>query len=97
MAEVTRVRCPICGAMPTLGNLEKTQDEKPAEVRIILQRFGGKVKVEDEHGVMPKKKKRGSAPGFIEYEDVTDQFPDSVKAMEGFFDKRIAEYQEKKK
>ena len=95
--EVTRIRCPVCGAMPTLENLEQTVKEKPAEIRIFIQRFGGKVQAQKEEGEMPKKKGRGKAPGFMEYEDVTDKYPELVAQMKGYFDGRIEQYQEGKK
>jgi len=82
--------------MPTLDNLDKTDKTKPAEVRILIQRFGGKKPAEEPTGEIPKKKKRGGAPGFIEYEDVTKQVPDQVKIIQEFFDSRIKLYQEGK-
>jgi len=97
--EIVRTRCPICGMMPTLKNLEQTAETKPAEVRIFIQTIGGKEKapllLTDE--VPYKKKGRGSAPGKIVYEDVTDKFPEQVKDMQAFFDGRIKLYQEGKK
>lgn len=93
MPEVIRVRCPICGAMPTLDNLEQTAAEKPAEIRIFIQRFGGKAQVEKVEGEIPKKKGRGKAPGYMEYIDVTEQYSEQVEKMEQFFNDRIKEYQ----
>lgn len=96
--EVTRVRCPICGMMPSLDNLEKTAKEKPAEVRIFVSRFYGKAPKTEGFGVDTpyKKKGRGSAPGRIEYEDITDKVPDEVEKLRSYFDDRIKQYQEGK-
>jgi len=96
MAEVTRVRCPICGMMPTLKNLADTAEKKPAQVRIFIQRIGGKKPVEMVPGEIPKKTKKGGAPGNIDYEDITEKVPKEVQTMMAFFDKRIEEYQEGK-
>jgi hypothetical protein len=95
--EIIRVRCPACGMMPTLDNLAYTDKEKPAEVRIFIQTLGGKAKAPPLEEGTYKKRKRGSAPGLMEYTDVTDQYPDQVKEMQAFFDKRIKLYQEGKK
>lgn len=96
MAEKVRVRCPVCGLTPFLENLEQTVEEKPTEVRIFLMKFGGKVAA----GTVPsseleggyKKKKRGSATGYMEIIDVTDQQPDQVIQMEEFFKSRCQEF-----
>lgn len=81
---------------PTLENLEQTAAEKPAEVRIFIQRYGGKAKTaEVDVELLYKKKGRGSAPGFIEWEDITDTMPDSVKKMVEYFRDRIAKFMEK--
>ena len=85
MKEITRVRCPICGMMPTLDNLGHA--EEVPTVRIYIQRMGGKVKAPQGKGY--EKKGRGSAPGFIDYEEVTAKVPELVKEMEGFFKKRV--------
>jgi hypothetical protein len=77
MKKFTRVRCPVCGMLPTLKNLDEAK-ERPAEIRIIVQRIYGKKKADKSEGEF-KKKGRGSAPGWIEYEDVTDSMPEIVK------------------
>jgi len=93
--EVIRVRCPICGALPTMPNLEAAST-KPAEIRIIIQRFGGKKPAVLTPGEIPSKTKKGGAPGFMEYEDVTESVPDQVESMKSFFDGRIKLYEEGK-
>jgi len=92
MAEKIRVMCPICGMMPFLENLEQTAKEKPAEVRLYLMKFGGKLPVEKEKEEVYKKKGRGSAPGYMVLTDITEQFPDQVKEIQKFFDARIEVY-----
>ena len=97
MAEKIRVRCPVCGSMPDLDQLVHTEKNKPAKIRIFLQKFGGKVAAEDQ-GAMPyPKKKRGSAPGYMEYIDITDTSPEEVAKVKVWFDKRVAEYQKEEK
>ncbi len=95
--EILRIRCPCCGMLPNLKVLEQTANEKPAEVRIIVNRFYGKKPAGQTEIDVFKKKKRGSAPGWIEYEDITDQVPEVVAKMQTYFDKRIAEYLKGKK
>ena len=41
MKEFLRVRCPICGAVPSLPHLAQTQQNKPAHVRLLIFRLGG--------------------------------------------------------
>ena len=92
MAEKIRVRCPVCGSMPDLDQLVQTEQNKPPQIKIFLQKFGGKVAAEDQ-GAMPyPKKKRGSAKGYMEYIDITDDQPEEVKKLKTWFDKRIEEY-----
>lgn len=93
MKEIIRIRCPLCGMMPSENNLKQTEEEKPAEVRVFICRFYGKVKAEEVPGVLYKKKGRGSAPGRIEYEDVTEQEEELLKKYQDWFDKRIEQYQ----
>lgn len=95
--EIIRIRCPFCGMLPNLKVLEQTANEKPAEVRIIVNRFYGKKPAGQLEVDVYKKKKRGSAPGWIEYEDITDQVPEVVAKMRTFFDKRVKEYLEGEK
>jgi len=92
MKEILRVRCPICGMMPSLDNLAHAA-EKDAEIRVLVQRIGGKKPASE--GEEFKKKGRGKAPGWIEYEDITEQASDQVERLKTFFDKRIAEFQSK--
>ena len=92
MKEILRVRCPICGMMPSLDNLAQTA-EKEAEIRLYMQKIYGKKPA--PAGEEFKKKGRGKAPGWIEYEDITEQAPDQVDRLKTFFDKRIAEFQGK--
>ncbi|MDP2726280.1 MAG: hypothetical protein Q8P59_01950 [Dehalococcoidia bacterium] len=94
MPEKLRIVCPICGMMSDLEQLQKTSENKPAEVRLKQQKWGGKlpagVPVE---GDLVTKKGRGSAPGYMVYEDITDQIPDEVEKVRKFFDDRIELYQ----
>ena len=94
MPEKLRIVCPVCGMMSDLETLQETNTTKPAAVRIKLQKWGGKkpagVPVE---GALPVVKGRGSAPGYMEYVDVTEQVPDEVAKMEAFFNARIELYQ----
>jgi len=94
MAERIRVRCPVCGSMPTLPQLVQTEEEKPAKIRVFLQKFGGKVAAEDQGAMAFGKKKRGSAPGYMEYIDITDASPEEVAKVKTWFDKRVKEYLE---
>lgn len=96
MAERIRVRCPVCGSMPSLDQLVQTEQTKPAQIRVFLQKFGGKVPAEDL-GAMPfGKKKKGSAKGYMEYIDITADQPEEVAKVKTWFDKRIKEYLEGK-
>ena len=92
MKEILRVRCPICSMLPTLDNLAHAS-EKEAEIRLYTQRIYGKKPAPPGEEI--KKKGRGKAPGWIEYEDITEQVPDQVERLKTFFDKRIAEFQGK--
>lgn len=94
MKEVIRIRCPACGMMTDLDQMVKTSQEKPAEIRIFRQRMGGKVAGEFTLG----KKGKGSAKGFMEYIDITDEvLPDQMATLKNWFDQRIKKYQEGKK
>lgn len=86
MAEKLRIKCPCCGFVTDLESLAEAA-KKPAEVRVILQKFGGKKPVMAT-GEIPKKTKQGGAPGYNEYTDITDQVPDQVLKMEEFFKDR---------
>lgn len=78
--------------MPTLEKLVQTEEKKPPLIRLFLQKFGGKVAAEDQ-GAMPyPKKKRGSAKGYMEYIDITDDQPEELAKLKTWFDKRVAEY-----
>ena len=85
--------CPLCGMIPFLENLEQTAKEKPADVRIFLLKFGGKlppgpVEVEAE----PKKKGRGKAPGYMEMVDITEQVPEQLSQVRKFFADRAKQF-----
>lgn len=92
MPEKLRVRCPVCGSMPDLDQLAKTEEEKPARIRIFLQKFGGKMPADEAVGVPYKKRKRGSAPGYMEYTDITDSSQEELAKLKEWFDKRVQEY-----
>ena len=82
--------CPVCGMWPTLENLEQTTKEKPAEVRIALLKFGGKVASPSGSGEeLYKKKGRGKAPGYMKFDDVTAAHPELVAEMTDYFKARI--------
>jgi len=90
MREVIRVRCPCCGMMPRLEQLANVDEKKP-EVRIFVQKFGGKKPVEKTEEW--KKTGRGKAPGFMSYEDITDTMEaDQLKTITDWFVKRMEEY-----
>ncbi len=86
--ERIRVRCPLCGMHPFLEDLEKAFQEKPAEVRIYVLKFGGKVPAEDT-GQIPIKKGRGKAPGKMSMEDITELVPDEVQKFDKLFTQRV--------
>ncbi len=94
MAEKIRITCPICGQMTDLKQMENAEEKKPTEVRLFLQKFGGKIAAEDPNQALfhPKKKKKGSAKGYIEYIDITGDQPEEVAKLKMWFDKRVAEY-----
>lgn len=89
MAEKLRIRCPFCGMHPTLEVLDQTVKEKPAEVRIFLQKYGGKLPAPVEGKAVYEKKGRGSAPGYMEWVEITGQVPEQVAAMEELFRARV--------
>lgn len=93
MAEKIRVRCPVCGQMTDLEQMENAEENKPTEVRLFLQKFGGKVVADDQGASLFQKKKKGSAKGYMEYIDITDAQPAEVAKLRAWFDKRVAEYQ----
>ncbi|MDP2727319.1 MAG: hypothetical protein Q8P59_07220 [Dehalococcoidia bacterium] len=94
MPEKLRIVCPICGMMSDLKQLQKTNESKAPDVRILLQKWGGKLPaVAPVEGALPVKAGRGSAPGYMEYVDVTDSVPDEVEKVQKFFDSRIELYQ----
>lgn len=96
MKEFIRVRCPVCGMMPSEENLEKGK-ENLAEVRIFIMRVGGKAPATPKSGFEHYEKKgRGKAPGFIEYEDVTKKEPELVQKYQDYFLKRAKQFQEGK-
>lgn len=94
MAQKIRVRCPVCGMMPTLENLELAETEKPPEVELFLQKFGGKVKLGQEvaSGKGYQKKKRGSAPGYMEYINITNEYPEQLSKLIAFFKSRAEKF-----
>ena len=98
MAEKIRITCPICGQMTDLKQMENAEEKKPTEVRLYLQKFGGKVPAEDPNQALfqLKKKKKGSAKGYIEYIDITGDQPEEVAKLKTWFDKRVKEYLEGK-
>lgn len=86
MAEKVRCLCPCCGMYPFLENLEQTAKEKPTEIRLYLLKFGGKLPATKVEAETCKKKKRGSAPGYMEMIDITNQYPNQVKMVQAFFE-----------
>jgi hypothetical protein len=73
--------------MTDLEKLAEAKD-KPVEVRIYIQKFGGKTKVIDNTKLI----KRGGAPGFVEYEDVTEQMADKIQEMRQWFAERALKF-----
>lgn len=94
MAERIRVRCPICGSMPTLPQLENTAKKWPAKLMLYLQKFGGKAPVVAHEGIPTPGKKKGSAPGYMEYIDITETSAGELARLKPWFDRRVAEYLE---
>ena len=86
--------CPLCGMMPFLENLEKTDKEKPAKVRVFLLKFGGKKPAVPVEGGLYKKKGRGSAPGYMELLEVTEDYPEQVSKLSNFFEGRAIQFLE---
>jgi hypothetical protein len=84
--------------LPDLDKLQETQaNQDPTEVRIILQKFGGKVKVQD-NGSFPDKLKKGGAKGYMEYVDVTDEIdPKLLAEVKEYFFKRTLDFMAPKK
>ena len=91
MPERIRVRCPICGQLPYVEQLEALSDES-AEVRIFLHKWGGKKPVDQAAPPSYVKKGRGSAPGFIETTDVTENSKDQVVYWAKFFLGRVRKF-----
>lgn len=90
MKEFTRIRCPFCGSMPYPGQLETTEKERPAEVRIILMTIAGKTKA--QVGDIPKKGKGRGGHGSISYLDVTEQHPELVEQYKKWFAERALKF-----
>jgi len=91
MSERKRVRCPCCRMMPDMEHLWKVTDEL-ADVRLIVQKFGGKNAVKGNEGENYKKVGRGKAPGSITYEDITATSPGEVHELENWFAKRAKSF-----
>lgn len=65
MKETYRCRCPICGMMPEISRVAG----EPYKFKLFLQRFGGKA---FGHKGKNIGRGKGSSPGFMKYEDITD-------------------------
>lgn len=92
MAERVRIRCPACGMHPFLENLEKTFNElPPEEVKLFLLKFGGKVPAEPA-GPGYEKKGKGSAKGYMEMIEITDDYPEQLQKLEGMLQSRMIAY-----
>lgn len=89
MKEIIRVRCPCCSMMTDLDRMAMA-DDTPAEVRLYIQKIGGKKPA--EQGAEYKKIGRGKAPGVNIYEDITDSSPDQVAKVAEFFKRRAEEF-----
>jgi len=77
--------------MPFLENLEKTAKEKPTEVRLFLLKFGGKLEAKDTEATY-KRKGRGSAPGYMEMVEITNEYPDELEKLTEFFRDRAKQF-----
>ena len=85
MPEKLRFRCPCCGMVADVSNLETGE---PYRLEAFLEKYGGKrpLTKEDRKARKGLKLGSGSAPGIIEYQniEVTDE-------LKGLFGERIAE------
>jgi hypothetical protein len=81
MKEILRVRCPICGMMPSIEAIDFKQ---PYPIRVYRQTIGGSERVASIEEIqlgMPGERGRGRPPkfkrikGHITYEDITDTEP----------------------
>lgn len=71
MPKKIRVRCPICSQLTDQDRMIEVQD-KPPELQLFLQKFGGKAKSPEYDASKPYVHyHRGGNPGRIEYEDIT--------------------------
>ena len=93
MKEILRVRCPICGMMPSI---EAIDFEHPYAIRVYRQTIGGSERVASIEEIqlgIPAERGRGRPPklkkikGYITYKDITDSEPaisqPIVKKMQG--------------
>ena len=88
MKEILRFRCPCCGMMPTLDQVDW---EHPYPVRVYRQTIGGSERVmsiEDIQRGMPLTERGRGRPrkvkrikGNISYEDITDTEPDTSREI----------------
>jgi hypothetical protein len=77
--------------MTDLDRMAKA-DEKPAEVRLFVQKIGGKQAVPHIDGEPYKKIGRGKAPGYNVYEDITETAPEQVAKVRAWFAKRAKSF-----
>lgn len=95
MAEKLRIRCPCCGMMTDQDQMGRVEGEKAA-VRVYLQKFGGKLPLNVPLGPGYKTSKRGGAPGYQEYIDITDTSSD-LPQFEAWFTARAEAFLQAKK
>jgi len=70
MIEKKRFRCPCCGMVADLDQL----DSGPYKIKVFLQRFGGKIAGEN--------KGRGKARGLMTYDDITRSSKQEVSKIQ---------------
>jgi hypothetical protein len=90
--EIIRVTCPCCGMMTDLEQIARADAEKPAEVRLFVQKLGGKKPAETSPEAPYHKKGRGKAPGYIEYQDITESSPEQVAKLRDWFEARAKQF-----
>lgn len=85
MPEKLRFRCPCCGMVADVSNLETSE---PYQLEAFLEKYGGKRRLtkEDRQARKGLRLGSGSAPGIIEYQDI-----DVTDELKGLLGERIAE------
>ena len=82
MPETKHFRCPLCGMVAPLENL----DNSPYQLQMFIKSFGGKVAFTNEQReLLSGTTRRGGAPGRIVYDEieVPDELFDKVESVVG--------------